>query len=235
MNIFKLDIFAGLSFAAPCLDSTHAMGLVMFFAMPGVLCGASLAAFLVAALLRCCYKQLHPMRRRCIRHNWVMKTLQCTRYTTGSALTAMIKLVVTACLFIYVRPRRVFWISTISHSFYHSPLPPSLHHTQPGMCNKFFTTFKCIELSDGQSYVRERETAGTANVLRTRLPPPSPASSLLALARCRHVNGVLQSSLVFVGIALSHWGHSFRHGHPSGYIVFALSLEEKEHARVPYN
>ena len=190
MNVFKLDIFAGLSFAAPCLDSTHSMGLVMFFAMPGVLCGASLAAFLVAALLRCCYKQLHPMRRRCIRRNWVMKTLQCTRYTTGSALTAMIKLVVTACLFIYVRSRRVLRISTISHSFYHSPLPPSLHHTQPGMCNKFFTTFKCIELSDGQSYVREQRNCRNSERFAYTTNTLSPHTHTLPheIARCRHVN-----------------------------------------------
>ena len=117
-----MDIFGGLSFAAPCLDSTHSMGLVMFFAMPGVLCGASLAAFLVAAVLRCCYKRRTPTRRRCIRRNWLMKALKCNSYTTGSALTAMVKLIVTACLFIYVRTRSALQgctIMTMPHPFPH--------------------------------------------------------------------------------------------------------------------
>ena len=57
MNVFKLDIFAGLSFAAPCLDSTHSMGLVMFFAFRGVAFGLPFASrfFVVDFVLVSCY------------------------------------------------------------------------------------------------------------------------------------------------------------------------------------
>ena len=109
-----------LSFAL----SLHSMGLVTFFAMPLVLCGMSFTAFVVATVVRCIYKRLGPMVRRKIRLIGVVKALNIAKYTTGSALTATLKLIVTTCLFIY-----------------------------PGMCNKFFTTFKCIELNDNDFFM----------------------------------------------------------------------------------
>ena len=95
LSIFKLDIFKGMSFAAPCLHSSHFMSLATFIATPIVLVVVFLLAFVVVIVMSrvvsCC-----PSQKRRKIHKLV-----CCRFTVESARTSMMKILIVVVLFIY--------------------------------------------------------------------------------------------------------------------------------------
>ena len=64
LNVFKLDLFKGLSFAVPCLHSSHFMSLTTFLAAPIVLLAVFTLAFIFDALLITLMKLLPQKCRR---------------------------------------------------------------------------------------------------------------------------------------------------------------------------
>jgi hypothetical protein len=96
LNVFKLDVFKGLSFAAPCLHSTHFMSVATFVATPIVLVGVFAVAYAIAAI-GICFRSLccSSSRRRgpC--------TKLCCAYTLSSARIAALKVAIVVILFIY--------------------------------------------------------------------------------------------------------------------------------------
>jgi hypothetical protein len=95
LNVFKLDVFKGLSFAMPCLHSTHFMSLAMFTAMPLVLIGVFSAALGIVAAAGLCRAALPRKTRSCVRK------LPCGKFTAASARTSAVKVTIVTLLFIY--------------------------------------------------------------------------------------------------------------------------------------
>jgi hypothetical protein len=95
LSVFKLDIFKGLSFAAPCLHSNHFMSLASFIATPIVLIGVFGTAFLFVTLVLGAAHLASPSCQACL------KKLPCGRYSASSARTAALKVAIIVILFIY--------------------------------------------------------------------------------------------------------------------------------------
>jgi hypothetical protein len=96
LNVFKLDLFKGFAFAAPCLHSSHFMSLAMFVAAPPVLVAVFAAAFAVACVAkrveaRCCDR----------RQQRAFRKLPCGRFTTTSAASVAIKLAIVLLMVLY--------------------------------------------------------------------------------------------------------------------------------------
>jgi hypothetical protein len=95
LNVFKLDIFKGLAFAAPCLTSNHCMSRASFVAAPIVLVlvlGAAYGAVALASVLR-----RHSSRKA----RRALRKLPMCQFTAASAGTAAIKVGIIVILFIY--------------------------------------------------------------------------------------------------------------------------------------
>ena len=95
LNIFKLDLFKGFAFAAPCLHSSHFMSLAGFVAAPLVLMSVFALSFGCAGVLVCIIKSSSRDCRRCARKFSFGKA------TMASAGNATIKLTLVVILFIY--------------------------------------------------------------------------------------------------------------------------------------
>ena len=95
LSVFKLDLFKGLAFAAPCLHSSHFMSLATFVAAPACV-AAVLALTLGLVVLSAIAGRSCPMK-----HQRALRKLPCCRYTIVSAITAAIKLGIVVVLFIY--------------------------------------------------------------------------------------------------------------------------------------
>jgi hypothetical protein len=95
LNVFKLDIFKGLAFAAPCLHSNHFMSLASFVAAPIVLALVLGAAYGVVALASVLRRHSSRKARRALRK------LPMCQFTAASAGTAAIKVGIIVILFIY--------------------------------------------------------------------------------------------------------------------------------------
>lgn len=95
MAVFKLDIFKGFSFAAPCLHSSHFMSLASFIATPAVLIAVFFAAYLFVSCMWTCVHCLPFCCQDCIR------ATPCGKYTISSARTAALKISIIIILFIY--------------------------------------------------------------------------------------------------------------------------------------
>jgi hypothetical protein len=95
LSIFKLDLFKGLAFAAPCLHSNHFMSLAGFIATPILLVFVFFSAFIIVSIVykvaQCCpSKQRRKFRK-----------LVCCKFTIDSARTSMVKILIVVILFIY--------------------------------------------------------------------------------------------------------------------------------------
>ena len=95
LNIFKLDLFKGLTFAVPCLHSSHFMSLASFVVTPLVLVAVFAAAFGCVAIALA-VKDRAPLK--CRRS---FKKLPCGRATVASAFGNAVKLMLNVILFIY--------------------------------------------------------------------------------------------------------------------------------------
>ena len=97
MSIFKLDVFKGLSFAIPCLHSTHTMGILTFTLLPLALILAAALALVTVVLLRFCVKRSSAKTRRAIAH------MPCGmgKCKVQSAVISTFKIVVVILLFVY--------------------------------------------------------------------------------------------------------------------------------------
>jgi hypothetical protein len=95
MSVFKLDVFKGLSFAAPCLHSSHYMSLASFIATPLVLLSVFFTAFVFVSMIWGAAHLMPPCCRQCLRK------LPCGRYTVSSARIAAVKVSIILILFIY--------------------------------------------------------------------------------------------------------------------------------------
>jgi hypothetical protein len=118
LNVFKLDLFKGLTFVAPCLHSSHFMSLATFVAAPIVLVVVFAAAFGCAAIVICLTQRSPRACKRCA------KKLRYGKATMLSASGAAVKLTLVVILFIY-----------------------------PTICSKVFTTFKCVDVGDGEFFM----------------------------------------------------------------------------------
>ena len=95
LSVFKLDVFKGLSFAAPCLHSSHFMSLASFVAIPLILLGVFGSAFLVVAAVG---KVIECFPFQCRRK---VRKLPCCKFNIRSARTSMMKILIVTILFIY--------------------------------------------------------------------------------------------------------------------------------------
>jgi hypothetical protein len=95
LSVFKLDVFKGLSFAAPCLHSSHFMSLASFILLPLILLMVFGSAFLVVAAIS---KVNECLPFRC-RHK--VRKLPCCKFNIRSARTSMAKILLITILFIY--------------------------------------------------------------------------------------------------------------------------------------
>jgi hypothetical protein len=95
LNVFKLDVFKGLAFAAPCLHSNHFMSLAAFVAAPIVLVLVLALAFGALSLTSVVQRRLTRKTRR------MFRKLPLCQFTAASAGTAAIKVGIVIILFIY--------------------------------------------------------------------------------------------------------------------------------------
>ena len=95
LSVFKLDVFTGLSFAAPCLHSTHFMSLASFVAAPLLVVGVLALAYGAVALVGVALRRAPRKVRRTLRK------LPMCHFTFTSARTAAIKVAIVVVLFIY--------------------------------------------------------------------------------------------------------------------------------------
>ena len=95
LNVFKLDIFRGLAFAAPCLHSSHFMSLATFVAAPIVLLAVFASAFGCAAAVILVTQRSSRKCKRCA------KKMLFGKATLTSASGAAVKITLVVILFIY--------------------------------------------------------------------------------------------------------------------------------------
>jgi hypothetical protein len=95
LNVFKLDLFKGLAFAAPCLYSSHFMSLATFVAAPIVLLAVFASAFGCAAAVILITQRSSQKCKRCA------KKMLFGKATLTSASGAAVKITLVVILFIY--------------------------------------------------------------------------------------------------------------------------------------
>ena len=174
LNIFKFDLFKGLSFAAPCLHSSHFMSLALFVAAPVVLIAVFALAFGCVALLSC-------VTRSCSRQ-WqqTARKLSCGQYTLTSAGGAALKLCIVIILFIY---------PTICSKVFLTFKCRDL-----GEGNRFMVASMQIPCFEKEWFMWAGIAAGSCLVYVVGIP-----AGLLLLLWCGHRRGALQYPKMKIG------------------------------------